>query len=60
MKALVYQTSVDDPEALVARIVVASGQLLYMPGVFEQTSQSFILHCNTCIKCGGGLFEHIL
>ena len=34
LKGLVYQTPVNDPKTIVARIFVASDELLFIPGVF--------------------------
>ncbi|PSN41486.1 hypothetical protein C0J52_18140, partial [Blattella germanica] len=57
--SFVYQTPVDDPETLIARIFEASGEILHIPGVFEGIRQRFLRTCNACIQCGG-LSEHLL
>ncbi|KDR12539.1 hypothetical protein L798_13713 [Zootermopsis nevadensis] len=60
VKSLFYETPVDDPEQLLARILAASDVVHETPGVFEGVRQSFVHRCNACIECGGCHFEHLL
>jgi hypothetical protein len=60
VKSLVYETPVDTPEELLARILAASDVVRETPGILERTRQNFVRRCNACIECEGRHFEHLL
>ncbi|GBN03622.1 hypothetical protein AVEN_206132-1 [Araneus ventricosus] len=60
MKSLVYETSVDSAEDLVARIVVAADKINTTPGIFERVRQSFLRRCELCNDTRGRYFQHLL
>ena len=57
---LVYETVVETEEDLVARITVAAGTIVDMPGIFERTRQSMVRRCTACIQTNGRAFEQFL
>ncbi|GBN59340.1 hypothetical protein AVEN_272161-1 [Araneus ventricosus] len=59
-KSLVYESSIDSDEDLVARISVAAGAVREMLGVFEKVRRSLSRRCNACITAGGRSFELFL
>ena len=54
MKALVYDTLVDNTEELVARITVAAEEIQDMLGVFQNVQISISWRCELCIVSGRG------
>lgn len=60
LKSLVYETPVDSPEDLVARIIAAAGDVRDMPGIFETVRQSLRRRCEACLTVGGRSFEQLL
>lgn len=60
MKSLVYETPVDSEEELVARIVVATGEVREKPDIFKKMRNSMRRRCEACITAGGRNFEHLL
>ncbi|GBL75441.1 hypothetical protein AVEN_63959-1 [Araneus ventricosus] len=60
MKSLVYETSVDSAEDLVARTIAAGDKINATPGIFARLLQSFLRRCELCNETRGRHFEHLL
>ena len=57
---LVYESVVETEEDLVARIAIAVGTIVDMPGIFERTRQSMVRRCIACIQANDRAFEQFL
>lgn len=60
LKALMYETPIESPEELVARLSAAVGEVLEKPDVFANVRRSILRRCSACITSGGHNFEHLL
>ena len=60
LKSLVYETTVNYPETLVARLVAATEEIRDTPHVFANVHQIFTRRCAACIDCRGCTFEQLL
>lgn len=60
IKGLVYETPVNSEEELVARIVVAAGELRGAPDIFADVKSSMHRRCQACITAQGRNFEQFL
>ena len=60
MKSVVYETTVDSEEDLIARIVVAAGDIAEKREVFERVWESLEKRCRLCIEEDGKHFEQML
>lgn len=60
IKALVYETTINSAEELVARIVAAAGEVKDTPNVFDKIRSSMRRRCEACITANGRNFEHFL
>ncbi|GFU16021.1 hypothetical protein TNCV_1299861 [Trichonephila clavipes] len=49
-----------DFEGLIARISVAAGRIVDMPGIFQNVRNSLQRRCQTCKTTCGRNFEHLL
>ncbi|GBN26505.1 hypothetical protein AVEN_169090-1 [Araneus ventricosus] len=49
MKTLVYETSVDSVEDVVARISVTAGEMRDMPGIFKNVKNPMRSLCEACV-----------
>ena len=57
MKKLVYDTPVEAEDDVVARVVVAAGQIADTPGVIELVYQNIIRRYNVCNDVAGRHIE---
>lgn len=60
VKAIVYETPVNNVEELRERIVGAFERVRGTVGIFERVRQSMLQRCNLCVELGGHQFEHLL
>lgn len=60
MKSLICDIPLDSNWDLVAKIVVAAGNVKEMPGVFANVHCSLCPRFETCITAGGRSFEQFL
>ena len=60
LKSLVYDMPVDTPEDLIARIVVAAGDIPSHIGVFQLVRESLQRRCRLCDTVHGRNFEQLL
>ena len=60
MKCLVYETAIDTPEELVARVAEAAAIIRETPGCFERVRQSFSRRYQLCINVNGRYFQQQL
>lgn len=60
MKRLVYETPIETPEELVARVVAAAAIIRETPGCFERVRQSFARRCQLAINVNGRHFQQHL
>lgn len=60
MKSLIYETPVESENDLLARIVVASGEIEDNPAVLERVHDSLQRRCRLCVAQNGRHFEQLL
>lgn len=60
MKNLVYDTTVESEEDLVARILAASQEIQTTLGNFNRLYTNLLRRCNACVDAGGRHFQHLL
>lgn len=60
IKTLMYETSVDSTEGLVARIVVATGEARDIHRIFQRIRRYMRRRCDACITARERYFEHII
>ncbi|GFW85381.1 uncharacterized protein TNCV_144261 [Trichonephila clavipes] len=60
LKNLVYATSLESDEDLVARIFEAAARVREIPGIFERIRQSLQRRSQACITIGECSFEQLL
>jgi len=60
VKALVYDTPVQNEETLLARILTACEMIRTNPGIFERMRQILLRRCHACIASQGRHFEQLL
>ena len=60
MKSMVYETSIDSEEDLVACIVSAAAEIRETPVIFARVRQSKARRCTVCLDVNGRVFQHLL
>jgi hypothetical protein len=60
MQGLVYETPVETQHYLVARIAVAAGTILQMPGILQRIQHNIARQCRIRNKVSGSHFEQLL
>ena len=60
MKSLVYDTPVESEQSLIARIVVAAGEISDNPRMVARVHRSLFNRCRSCITVNGRHFEQLL
>jgi len=60
VKDRVYQTEVESPEDLVARILAVAQEIKNSPDMLRRVRESMLRRCNACIERDGRSFEQIL
>ncbi|GBN64717.1 hypothetical protein AVEN_201404-1 [Araneus ventricosus] len=60
VKSLVFETSVNSAEELIARIAAVTGEVRDTPGIFVDVRSSMRRRCEACITAQGRNFERLL
>ena len=60
MKSLVYDTPGESEQSLIARIVVAAGDISDNPRMVARVHRSLFNRCRSCITVNGKYFEQLL